>query len=61
MIVEQVFGLPGLGGLAVNATATNDIPLIQGVTLYFTIIVIVVNLTLDILYSVVNPRVRTGR
>lgn len=61
VIVEQVFGLPGLGGLAVSATATNDIPLIQGVTLYFTIIVIVVNLTLDILYSVVNPRVRTGR
>lgn len=60
VIVEKVFSLPGLGTLAVNATAANDIPMLQGVTLYFTLMVIVVNLLIDLAYGWLNPQVRRG-
>lgn len=56
VIVEQVFGLPGVGSLAVQATSTHDLPVIQGVVIYFTIIVIIVNLLLDLAYGVLNPK-----
>jgi peptide/nickel transport system permease protein len=60
VIVESVFALPGLGGLAVQASEQHDLPLIQGVALYFTAIVIVVNLVVDLLYGWLDPRVRTS-
>lgn len=60
VLVESVFALPGLGGLAVQATTKHDLPVIQGVVLYFTVIVIAVNLVVDIGYSALDPRVRTG-
>ena len=60
VVVESVFALPGLGSLAVQATTQRDIPLIQGVALYFTIIVIVVNLAVDLLYGWLDPRVRVA-
>lgn len=56
--VEFIFAIPGLGSTAVQATASHDLPLIQGVVVYFTIIVIAVNLLVDIAYSYLNPRVR---
>ena len=56
--VEYIFAIPGLGGTAVQATAARDLPLIQGVVVYFTLIVIVVNLLVDIAYGYFNPRVR---
>ena len=58
IIVEAVFGLPGMGSLVILATQRHDIPVIQGVAIYFTLIVIAVNLTLDIAYGLLNPRVR---
>ncbi|MTD57565.1 ABC transporter permease [Amycolatopsis pithecellobii] len=58
VIVETVFGLPGLGGAAVLATTKQDAPLIQGVAVYFTLIVVVVNLIIDILYAWLNPKAR---
>jgi peptide/nickel transport system permease protein len=58
VLVESVFAMPGLGGLAVQATANHDLPLIQGVVVYFTVIVIVVNLLVDIAYGALDPRVR---
>lgn len=60
VVIEKIFGLPGLGSLAVTATATGDIPLIQGVALYFTLIVIAMNLLLDIVYGWLNPKVRNA-
>jgi peptide/nickel transport system permease protein len=60
VIVEQVFGLPGVGSLAVSATSTHDLPVVQGVVLYFTIIVIAVNLILDVTYGLLNPRGRVS-
>jgi peptide/nickel transport system permease protein len=58
IIVEAVFGLPGMGSLVILATQRHDIPIIQGVAIYFTLIVIAVNLTLDIAYGLLNPKVR---
>ncbi len=58
VFVEQVFVLPGLGSLAVNATAKHNVPVLEGVTLYFTLFVIVINLVLDVGYAIINPRVR---
>jgi peptide/nickel transport system permease protein len=58
VVVESVFALPGLGSLAVQATTESDLPLIQGIALYFTVIVIVVNLIVDLAYGLLDPRVR---
>ena len=58
VIVESVFAMPGLGSLAVEAALRKDLPVIQGVVALFTIIVIVVNLLVDLTYSLLNPRLR---
>jgi peptide/nickel transport system permease protein len=58
--VEFIFAIPGLGSTAVQATASHDLPLIEGVVVYFTMVVIAVNLLVDVAYHVVNPRVRTS-
>jgi peptide/nickel transport system permease protein len=60
VLVETVFALPGLGGLVVQATSQHDLPLIQGVAVYFTIAVICVNLLVDLTYSWLDPRVRVS-
>ncbi|HVV18585.1 MAG TPA: ABC transporter permease [Pseudonocardiaceae bacterium] len=60
VIAETVFALPGLGGEAVAATQAHDVPLIQGVALYFTFVVIIVNLVIDIAYGYLDPRVRVS-
>lgn len=56
--VESVFSLNGLGSLAAEASGRNDIPVIQGVAIYFTVMVIVINLLVDISYALLNPKVR---
>jgi peptide/nickel transport system permease protein len=56
VLVEQVFVLPGLGGLAVSAASNHDLPVIEGVVLYFTVMVIVVNILIDLAYSWLDPR-----
>ena len=60
IVVEQVFVLPGLGGLAVQAATDHDLPVIEGVVVYFTFVVIAVNLLIDLSYAWLNPRVRVG-
>jgi peptide/nickel transport system permease protein len=60
VLIESVFAMPGLGGLAVQATNNHDLPLIQGVVIYFTVIVIAVNLTVDLVYGALDPRVRVS-
>jgi peptide/nickel transport system permease protein len=60
VLVETVFALPGLGGLVVQATSQHDLPLIQGVAVYFTVAVIIVNLLVDLTYSWLDPRVRVS-
>jgi len=60
VLVESVFALPGLGAELTTASAQHDIPVIQGAVLYFTLIVIVVNLLVDITYGLLNPRARVS-
>lgn len=60
VIVEQVFALPGLGSALVSATTNRDIPVIQGIALYLTIIVVLVNLLVDLAYGWLNPKVRAA-
>jgi peptide/nickel transport system permease protein len=58
VFIENVFAIPGLGQVAVNAGAAHDLPEIEGVALYFAVIVIVVNLVVDLSYRVLNPQAR---
>jgi peptide/nickel transport system permease protein len=60
VFVENVFVLPGMGSLATQATLDHDLPVIEGVALYFTVIVIIVNLAVDVAYGLLNPKVRTA-
>jgi peptide/nickel transport system permease protein len=59
--VEVTFALPGLGSLTVDAVQKRDIPLIQGTTLFFAVLVVAVNLAIDVLYVLIDPRIRFGR
>jgi peptide/nickel transport system permease protein len=58
VFVESVFAMPGLGGLAVQATSLHDIRMIQGVVVVFTVIVVAVNLVVDLAYGWLNPKAR---
>lgn len=58
VIIEQIFGLPGVGSLAVQAVHEKDFPVLQGVVVISAVIVMVVNLFTDVLYGLLNPKVR---
>ena len=60
VIVETVFSWPGLGIYLIEAVGNRDYPIIQILVLFLTSIFIVVNLMVDILYAVVDPRIRYG-
>lgn len=58
VVVENVFALPGLGRLMLTAAMNRDFPVVQGVTLVLAVLVILVNLLTDVVYSMLDPRVR---
>jgi peptide/nickel transport system permease protein len=58
VFVERAFVLPGLGSLAVSAALTHDVALMQGATLYFTLLTVAINLIVDLSYGWLNPKVR---
>lgn len=60
VVTEQIFVLPGFGRLTIDAVFTRDYPLIQGVVLITAAAYIVLNLLVDLLYSVIDPRIRVG-
>ena len=60
VIAEQIFGLPGLGSTVIQATTDRDIPVIQGVALYLTVVVVIVNFLVDLAYGWLNPKVRAA-
>lgn len=60
VVTEQVFSLPGLGRLIIGAVLSRDFPVIQGGLLFLALIYLGVNLIVDLLYAVLDPRVRLG-
>jgi peptide/nickel transport system permease protein len=60
VFVEQVFGLPGIGRLAVVSLSRRDLPVILGIVLVVTVAIVVLNLIVDLLYSWLDPRTRVG-
>ena len=60
VFVESVFVLPGLGSQATQSTVDHDLPVILGIGLYFTVIVVIINLLVDVAYGFLNPRTRTA-
>jgi peptide/nickel transport system permease protein len=58
VVTESVYNIPGLGRLVVDAITRRDYPIIQGLILFFALIYIVLNLMIDIIYTLVDPRIR---
>ena len=58
VITETVFAIPGIGRLAVDAITSRDMPLLQGTVLFTTVLMILGNLVADLLYTVIDPRIR---
>lgn len=58
IIVEQVFALPGIGQLLITSISYRDFPLVQGIVMYITFVVVFINFLVDILYSILDPRIR---
>ena len=59
MLTEQVFSIPGFGKLVVDAVFNRDYPVVQGVVLVTACLYILLNLLADVLYAVINPRLRS--
>lgn len=60
VIVERLFSYEGLGNMAIDAVINRDLPLIQGIVLLFAALFIVINLIVDLSYTLLNPRLRHG-
>ncbi|MBE4909253.1 ABC transporter permease [Bacillus luteolus] len=60
VIIEQVFNWPGLGTLALGAIMSRDFPLIQGIVLFMGVVYVSMNILVDVLYSIIDPRVEIG-
>ena len=60
VIVERIFAYPGIGNMAIDAVINRDLPLIQGLTLVFGALFILVNMAVDVLVIAANPRLRHG-
>lgn len=60
IVIENVFTLPGLGTLLMEGISRKDYPLVQGVVLYISFSVILINFIIDIAYSIIDPRIRKG-
>jgi peptide/nickel transport system permease protein len=58
ILTEKTFSLPGLGALTIDAIGKSDLPVIMGVTLLGALFIVVANIIVDVLYAVVDPRVR---
>ncbi|HLH64464.1 MAG TPA: ABC transporter permease [Solirubrobacteraceae bacterium] len=60
LVIENVFALPGLGSLMVQSILNRDFPVVQGITLVFALLVVLVYLLTDVAYALLDPRVRLG-
>ena len=60
VIIETVFGRPGIGRLLVGAILYKDFPLVQGVVLFVAVGYVLINLAVDVIYAAIDPRIRYG-
>ena len=60
VIIERLFSYEGLGNMAIDAVINRDLPLIQGIVILFALIFTVVNLLVDLTYTLLNPKLRDG-
>lgn len=60
IIIETVFGWPGIGALTVDALGIRDVPLVEATVFLLVLIVLAINLTVDLIYAILNPRLRIG-
>ncbi|MFM9276776.1 ABC transporter permease [Paenibacillus jiagnxiensis] len=61
VVTETIFNIPGIGQLIINSVERRDYSIIQGVVLFVTFLYVLINLAVDLLYGVVDPRVRLGK
>ncbi len=60
IIVEQVFSVPGVGRLLISSISNRDYPIVQAIVMYVTLVVVLVNFLVDMMYQLLDPRVRTS-
>lgn len=60
IIIENIFSIPGIGKLIASSVSTRDFPLISGLVLYLALITVLCNFVIDILYGIIDPRIRTS-
>lgn len=58
VVVEQVFGIPGLGQFFVNGALNRDYPLVLGIVVFYAALIVLLNLAVDVLYAALDPRIR---
>jgi peptide/nickel transport system permease protein len=58
LITEQIFRVPGIGSLLITSIQNNDIPVIMAITFTFSVLVVIFNLVADVMYGVLDPRIR---
>jgi peptide/nickel transport system permease protein len=61
VVIERLFAIPGIGSMAVDAIFSRDFPVIQGMVFVTAFVVVAVNVLVDVIYGVVDPRIRVGR
>ncbi len=61
IIIENVYTIQGIGTLLISSIKDNDYPLVQGIVLYYSVVVVAVSFILDLAYSVIDPRIRSER
>jgi ABC-type dipeptide/oligopeptide/nickel transport system permease component len=59
IVVEQVFGIPGLGRILLASISNRDYPVVQAIILMLAVIILVINFIVDIIYHKVDPRIDT--
>jgi peptide/nickel transport system permease protein len=60
VIIEQIFGLPGIGQALLTAIQDRDAPVLEGIVIFFSVVVMLAGIAADLLYSVLDPRIRHG-
>lgn len=61
VVIEQIFAWPGIGRLALAAVTQRDFPVVQGVVIFVALLLIFINLAVDILYALIDPRIRYAK